>query len=81
MKKLFPLTLLFSFLHTPAFAEIIPDAGTEAGEGLTVVETLFWFIGVPTLIWFLIWLLWSIPKWRKINFPQTGENWNPQPKN
>lgn len=81
MKKVFFLTLLLSLFALPAHAAIIPDAGAEAGEGLSVVETLFWFVGLPGLVWFVIWLLWSIPKWRRINFPQTGENWDPQPKN
>jgi hypothetical protein len=80
MKKVFPLTLLFGLFAMPAQASI-PDAGSEAGEGLSVLETVFWFVGLPTVMWFVIWLLWSIPKWRKINFPQTGENWDPQPKN
>lgn len=80
MKKVFLLTLLFGLFALPAHAAI-PDAGSEAGEGLSIVETVFWFVGLPTVMWFVIWLLWSIPKWRKINFPQTGENWDPQPKN
>ncbi|MEN9923381.1 MAG: hypothetical protein RIS09_895 [Actinomycetota bacterium] len=81
MKKFLLFTLLFSFSLKPAYAQIIPDAGTEAGDGFSVVETVAWFVGLPALIWFVIWLLWSIPKWRKLNFPQTGENWDPQPKN
>jgi len=81
MKKVLSLSLFFSLFTFPAHAAIIPDAGSEAGEGLSVVQTVFWFVGLPTVMWFVIWLLWSIPKWRRINFPQTGENWDPQPKN
>lgn len=79
MKKLLVMSLLFSSSTSPAFAAI-PDAGSEAGEGLSVVETVFWFVALPSIMWFVIWLLWSMPKWRKINFPQTGENWDPKPK-
>ena len=81
MKKIFPLIVLFTSFAIPAQAAVIPDAGSEAGEGLSVFDTIIWFIGLPALVWFVIWLLWSMPKWRKINFPQTGENWDPQPKN
>ncbi len=75
------LTALSTFLLVsvvPAFANI-PDAGEETGEGLSALETILWFVVTPTVVWVIIWFLWSIPKWRKSNMPQTGENWNPKP--
>lgn len=75
------LTALSAFLLVsvvPAFANI-PDAGEETGEGLTALETILWFVVAPTAVWVIIWFLWSIPKWRRSNMPQTGENWNPKP--
>ncbi len=75
------LTAAITFIAvsiTPAFANI-PDAGEETGEGLTALETIMWFVVAPAAIWIIIWFLWSIPKWRRSNTPQTGENWNPKP--
>ncbi len=75
------LTAVSTFLLVsvvPAFANI-PDAGEETGEGLSALETILWFVVTPTVVWVIIWFLWSIPKWRKSNMPQTGENWNPKP--
>ena len=55
------------------------DAGEEAGPGMTVAETVAWFVVAPALISGVIWFLWSIPKWRRAAAPATGDNWNPKP--
>jgi hypothetical protein len=82
------LSKLFAALMTAIFASVtlassvwayIPDDGDEVGEGLTVVETLTWFVGFPTIIWLVIWFFWSMPKWRKSARPKTGAEWNPEP--
>lgn len=61
-----------------AFANI-PDAGEETGPGMTVLETILWFVVAPAGIWIVTWFLWSIPKWRNANTPKTGDSWNPKP--
>lgn len=55
------------------------DAGEEAGPGMSVLETVLWFIGLPGALIGLVWFLWSIPSWRRNSTPATGDNWNPQP--
>ena len=65
-------------LASSAFA-YSSDAGEEAGPGMTVAETVAWFVVAPALISGIIWFLWSIPKWRRSAAPATGDNWNPKP--
>lgn len=60
---------------TPAMAA----ESDPAGAGMSVIETLAVFVGLPLAIWGAIWLLWSIPKWRSADHPATGEHWNPRP--
>lgn len=55
------------------------DAGDEPGAGMSVLETVGIFVLLPLGIWGVVWLLWSIPKWRREAGPATGEQWNPQP--
>ena len=57
----------------------IADAGDEPGAGLSVVETVGIFVGLPVASVFAIWLLWAIPGWRAKQRPATGEQWNPTP--
>ena len=57
------------------------DAGEEAGPGMSVMETVTWFVIAPAVISGVIWFLWSIPKWRRSAAPATGDNWNPKPSN
>jgi hypothetical protein len=77
--KFFYATLtLFVATLSPAFANMT-DAGEETGPGMTALETILWFVVTPTVVWLIIWFLWSIPKWRRNNEPKTGENWNPKP--
>lgn len=56
-----------------------PDAGDEPGPGMTVLETVGFFVLLPLAIWGVIWVIWSIPKWRKDSSPSVGEDWNPIP--
>ena len=55
------------------------DAGEQPGTGLTVIETITYFVGLPVAIWVIVWFLWSIPEWRKTARPATGDNWDPKP--
>lgn len=55
------------------------DAGEEAGPGMSVLETVLWFVALPGALIGLVWFLWSIPAWRRRSTPATGDNWNPQP--
>lgn len=63
---------------TPAFAAESGVNAPGAGAGLSVLETVGLFVLAPLSIYGVIWLLWSIPKWRR-DAPSTGENWNPHP--
>lgn len=63
---------------TPALAHMV-DAGEEAGEGMTILETLSWFVFAPAAVWAIVWFLWSLPQWRRQAKPATGENWDPKP--
>jgi hypothetical protein len=55
------------------------DAGEETGPGMSVLETVLWFIVAPGAIMAVVWFLWSIPSWRRSSAPATGDNWNPRP--
>lgn len=54
------------------------DAGDEPGAGMSVLETVGFFVVLPLGIWGVIWLLWSLPKWMRESRP-AGEAWNPVP--
>lgn len=77
--KVAATTLLCSLAFATNALAYTTDAGEEAGPGWSVFETVLWFVGAPLGIMATIWLLWSIPKWRRSSAPTTGENWNPQP--
>ena len=78
------LTTAFLTLSTlvaqaaPALA-YTTDAGEEAGQGMTILETLAWFVFAPLVVWAIVWFLWSLPKWRRASAPATGDNWDPKP--
>lgn len=55
------------------------DAGDEPGAGMSVLETVGFFVLLPLGIWGVIWLLWSIPKWRRDAGPVAGDAWDPSP--
>ena len=78
MKNLraFSVTALSALTLAPMPA--LAADGTDGG--LSVLETVGIFVLVPVSIYGVIWLLWSIPKWRRdASAPATGENWNPRP--
>ncbi|MEY4323643.1 MAG: hypothetical protein RL410_1424 [Actinomycetota bacterium] len=57
------------------------DAGEEAGQGMSILETLSWFVFAPAAIWAVSWFLWSLPQWRRTSAPTTGDKWDPKPSN
>ena len=58
-----------------------PAAAADAGgAALSVLETVGVFVLLPVSIYGVIWLLWSIPKWRREADPSaTSDAWNPRP--
>lgn len=82
MRKIrgFVVVVLSALLFSPVSAlAYTPDAGDEPGPGMTVLETVGFFVLLPLAIWGVIWVLWSIPKWRRDAGPRSGEDWNPIP--
>lgn len=74
-------SLAFTAATSLALAPIPALAADGADSGLSVLETVGIFVLCPLSIYGVIWLLWSIPKWRREALaPATGENWNPNPK-
>lgn len=78
MRKLSVTGAMVTMLALQASPAMAAEAD-PAGAGMSVIETLAVFVGVPLAIWGLIWLLWSLPKWRSADRPATGEHWNPRP--
>lgn len=65
---------LLALVPMPAYAADGSDTG------LSVLETVGLFVMVPLSIYGVIWLLVSIPYWkREASAPTTGEHWTPQP--
>ena len=63
-----------------ALALALTPAPAFADDGLSVFQTVGLFVFAPAGIVGLIWLLWSIPAWRRsASAPVTGEAWNPTP--
>jgi hypothetical protein len=63
-----------------ALAPLPAQAADGAETGLSTLETVGIFVLGPVSIYGVIWLLWSIPKWRReASAPATGETWNPRP--
>ena len=54
-------TALVLFSPTPAFAAANPDDGGESGAGLSVLETLLYFVGIPAALFLAIVVLVSAP--------------------
>lgn len=59
------LTIVFALVTPTAFAANIPDAGEETGPGLSVLETVLWFVALPGAILGTIWFIWALGNWRK----------------
>lgn len=58
----------------------LTPAPAMADDGMSVLETVGLFVLLPVTIYGVIWLLWSIPAWRRdAAAPRTGEAWNPKP--
>ena len=73
-------TLLLIAATSLALAPMPAQAAVSEPARLSVLETVGIFVLLPVSIYGVIWLLWSIPKWRRDALaPATGENWNPQP--
>lgn len=73
--------LALTVVSSAALAPIPAQAADGSGAGLSVLETVGIFVLGPLSIYGVIWLLWSIPKWRReASAPSTGENWNPRPQ-
>ena len=63
-----------------ALALALTPAPAFADDGLSVAQTVGLFVLAPAGIVGLIWLLWSIPAWRRsASAPVTGDAWNPAP--
>ena len=63
-----------------AAALALTPAPAMAADGMTVLETVGIFVLLPVAIYGAIWLLWSIPAWRRdASAPRTGDAWNPKP--
>jgi len=60
-------------LPTPAWAAV--DDGSEPGDGLSVVETLFWFVGIPLVLFVGIALLASAPSMARGPRYRPGLGW------
>jgi hypothetical protein len=54
-------TALVLLSSTPAFAAANPDDGGESGPGLSVLETLLIFVGIPAALFLAIVVLVSAP--------------------
>ncbi|MEY3408176.1 MAG: hypothetical protein RL038_1237 [Actinomycetota bacterium] len=63
--KSLALTATLSLMPVSAFAANIPDAGEEAGPGMSVLETFMWFIAAPAAIIGVVTFLWALSGWRK----------------
>jgi hypothetical protein len=66
------LTLLLT--SSPALATK-PDGGSEPGPGLSVIETLFWFVVVPGALFVAIALLVSAPSMARGPRYRPGLGW------
>jgi hypothetical protein len=68
MKKILQtivFSAIFALTPTTVFAANIPDAGEEPGAGLSVLETVLWFVVAPAAIIAVITFIWALSNWRK----------------
>lgn len=78
MKRLRPLAIALTALL--ALAPMPAHAVEGTDQSLSILETVGIFVLAPLSIYGVIWLLWSIPKWRRESTaPATCEQWNPRP--
>jgi hypothetical protein len=78
LKKVVGLSTLLLLSPTSAFAANIPDAGEEPGAGLRVLETVFWFIGVPAAIVGVVTFIWALGNWRRTAEDKSVVVWTEQ---
>jgi hypothetical protein len=78
MKRMRPVAITV----TTAIA-LIPmpaHAANSAEQSLSILETVGIFVLAPLSIYGVIWLLWSIPQWRREGSASTaGKHGNPRP--
>lgn len=67
-------TVALVLLPSPAFANSIDD-GSEAGDGLSVLATLFWFVAIPLALFVVIALLASAPSMARGPRYRPGLGW------
>jgi len=61
-------------------ALVLTPAPAMAEDSMSTLETVGVFVLLPVTIYGVIWLLWSIPAWRRDALaPRTGDAWNPRP--
>lgn len=58
-----------------ALASRAPDDGSEAGDGLSVIETLLWFVALPGALFVVIALLVSAPSMARGPRYRPGLGW------
>jgi hypothetical protein len=63
--KTIVVTAFFALTPSIVFADNIPDAGTETGPGMSVLETVLWFVVGPSVIIGFITFIWALSNWRK----------------
>jgi len=64
---------LVLLVPSPALANV--DDGSESGDGLSVLETLFWFVGIPLALFVVIALLVSAPSMARGPRYRPGLGW------
>ena len=58
----------------------LTPAPAMAADNMSVLETVGIFVLLPVAIYGAIWVLWSIPAWRReANAAHAGDAWNPNP--
>lgn len=67
--------LLAAGSAAPALADVGRDDGSETGDGLSVVETLLWFVGLPLLLFVVIALLVTAPSMARGPRYRPGLGW------
>ncbi len=61
-------------------ALMLTPAPAMAEDSMSTLETVGVFVLLPITIYGVIWVLWSIPAWRRdVLAPRTGDAWSPKP--
>ena len=51
-------------------------SGFEPTEGLSVLQTIAWFVAGPAAVFGAVWFLWSLPKWLRSGKTKEVQPWN-----